>query len=67
MAHVELSLSEAFVPHASTTIEPEYGGSVALWTPTVASGPCDFDVTSRDTIWFGEMTAGKIGRLSVTS
>jgi virginiamycin B lyase len=35
-------------------------------TPTVASGPCDFDVTSRDTIWFGEMTAGKIGRLQVT-
>jgi hypothetical protein len=42
VAHVELSLSEAFVPHASTTIEPEYGGSVALWTPTVAAAaePC---------------------------
>jgi hypothetical protein len=42
VAHVELSLSEAFVPHARTTIEPEYGGSVALWTPTVsaAAEPC---------------------------
>lgn len=42
MAHVELSLSEAFVPHASTTIEPERDGSVALWTPTVAAAaePC---------------------------
>lgn len=35
-------------------------------TPSLASGPCDFDVTSTDTIWFGEMTAGKIGRLQVT-
>lgn len=44
MAHVELSLSEAFVPQAQvlTTIEPEYGGSVELWATTVAAAaePC---------------------------
>lgn len=42
MAHVELSLSEAFVPRPGTTIEPEYGGSVDLWAPTVAAAaePC---------------------------
>jgi PAS domain-containing protein len=36
VAHVELSLSEAFVPHARATDEPERGGSVELWAPTVA-------------------------------
>jgi hypothetical protein len=42
VAHVELSLSEAFVPHASTPVETEYGGSVELWAATVAAAgePC---------------------------
>jgi PAS domain-containing protein len=42
VAHVELSLSEAFVPQARTSIEPEYGSSVELWSATVAAAaePC---------------------------
>ncbi|MEJ3742415.1 PAS domain-containing protein [Actinomycetes bacterium KLBMP 9797] len=42
MAHVELSLSDAFVPQPGTTVEPEYGDSVGLWAPTVAAAaePC---------------------------
>jgi virginiamycin B lyase len=49
-----------------TRFDPVTHEQTNVRTPTVASGPCDFDVTSRDTIWFGEMTAGKIGRLQVT-
>jgi hypothetical protein len=42
VAHVELSLSEAFVPHARAITEPEHGSSLALWTRSVteAAEPC---------------------------
>ncbi|MDQ7911049.1 PAS domain-containing protein [Phytohabitans sp. ZYX-F-186] len=42
MAHVELSISEAFVPEARPTMQPELLGSLDLWTPTVAAAgePC---------------------------
>ncbi|BCB80672.1 hypothetical protein GCM10022251_01840 [Phytohabitans flavus] len=42
MAHVELSISEAFVPEARATIQPEQLGSLELWAPTVAAAaePC---------------------------
>lgn len=34
-------------------------------TPTPASGPCHVDPGSPSVIWFGEFTAGKIGRLDL--
>ena len=42
MAHVELSLSGAFVPQARTPAEAEFVPSVERWTATVASAaePC---------------------------
>lgn len=42
MAHVELSLSGAFVPQARTPAEAEFVPSVDRWTATVASAaePC---------------------------
>ncbi|BFU47938.1 hypothetical protein [Krasilnikovia sp. MM14-A1004] len=50
MAHVELSLSGAFVPQARTPAEAEFVGGVDRWTSTVtaAAEPClVIDVTSR--------------------
>jgi virginiamycin B lyase len=49
-----------------TRFNPVTHEQTNIRTPTVASGPCDFDVTSTDTIWFGELAAGKIGRLRVS-
>lgn len=43
------------VTHVKTTIR----------TPTVASGPCDFDAASRSTLWFGELSGDKIASLKV--
>jgi virginiamycin B lyase len=43
------------VTHARTTIR----------TPTLASGPCDWDAASRSTLWFGELSGDKIASLSV--
>ncbi len=42
MAHVELSISEAFVSEARATLQPERLGSLELWAPTVAAAgePC---------------------------
>jgi hypothetical protein len=42
VAHVELSISEAFVPGARATIQPEQVSSLELWAPTVAAAgePC---------------------------
>ena len=42
MAHVELSLSGAFVPQARTPVEAEFLSSVERWTSTVmaAAEPC---------------------------
>ncbi|MGX6604659.1 hypothetical protein ACWKSP_21390 [Micromonosporaceae bacterium Da 78-11] len=42
MAHVELSLSGAFVPQARTPAEAEFVASVDRWTATVSSAlePC---------------------------
>jgi hypothetical protein len=42
VAHVELSISEAFVPEARTTMRPERFDSLELWAPTVAAAgePC---------------------------
>jgi hypothetical protein len=42
VAHVELSISEAFVPGARATFQPERLGSLELWAPTVAAAgePC---------------------------
>ncbi len=42
MAHVELSLSGAFVPQARTPAEAEFVASIDRWTSTVASAvePC---------------------------
>lgn len=42
MAHVELSISEAFVPEARATKGPEPVSSLELWAPTVAAAaePC---------------------------
>jgi hypothetical protein len=42
VAHVELSISEAFVPEARATIQPEQLGSLELWAHTVAAAgePC---------------------------
>jgi hypothetical protein len=39
VAHVELSLSGAFVPQARTPAEAEFVGGLARWTSTVASAP----------------------------
>jgi hypothetical protein len=39
VAHVELSLSGAFVPQARTPSEAEFVPSVDRWTSTVASAP----------------------------
>ena len=50
MAHVELSLSGAFVPQARTPSDPGYVESVDRWIATVAAAvePClVIDVTSR--------------------
>lgn len=48
-----------------TRFNPRSHEQTNFLTPTIASGPCDFDVTSTGVIWFGELTAGKIGRLQV--
>ena len=42
MAHVELSLSGAFVPQARTPVEAEFVPSLERWTATVAAAgePC---------------------------
>lgn len=42
VAHVELSLTEAFLPPARTRLEPEPGGSIECWSETVATAgePC---------------------------
>ncbi|BCB86012.1 PAS domain-containing protein [Phytohabitans suffuscus] len=42
MAHVELSISEAFVPETRASIQLEQLGSLELWAPTVAAAgePC---------------------------
>lgn len=37
MAHVELSLTEAFLPEAGTCLEAEPGGSIHCWSQTVAA------------------------------
>jgi hypothetical protein len=52
VAHVELSLSGAFVPQARTPAEAEFVTSVDRWTSTVAAAvePClvlEFDYTIR--------------------
>ena len=50
MAHVELSLSGAFVPQARTPTDPEFVASIDRWTATVAAAvePClVIDVTTR--------------------
>jgi PAS domain-containing protein len=39
VAHVELSLSGAYVPQARTPAEVEFVGGIARWTSTVASAP----------------------------
>ena len=49
-----------------TRFDPATHVQTNIRTPTAASGPCDFDATSRDTLWFGELTAGKIGSLEVS-
>ena len=49
MAHVELSLSGAFVPQARTPAEAEFVASISRWTSTVATAaePClVIDVTT---------------------
>lgn len=49
MAHVELSLSGAFVPQARTPVEAEFVSGIGRWTSTVASAvePClVIDVTT---------------------
>jgi virginiamycin B lyase len=48
-----------------TRFDPATHVLTNIRTPTVASGPCDFDATSTDTLWFGELSAGKIGSLHV--
>jgi virginiamycin B lyase len=48
-----------------TRFDPATHAFTNIRTPTAASGPCDFDATSRDTLWFGELSADKIGRLQV--
>jgi hypothetical protein len=42
VAHVELSISEAFVPEARATLQPERLSSLELWATTVAVAgePC---------------------------
>ncbi len=42
VAHVELSLSGAFVPQARSPVESEFASSVERWTSTVATAvePC---------------------------
>jgi hypothetical protein len=50
VAHVELSLSGAFVPQARTPAEAEFVGGISRWTSTVATAtePClVIDATSR--------------------
>ena len=50
MAHVELSLSGAFVPQARTPADPEFVTGIDRWTATVAAAaePClVIDVTAR--------------------
>jgi hypothetical protein len=50
VAHVELSLSGAFVPQARTPAEADFGASIDRWMSTVATAvePClVIDVTSR--------------------
>ncbi|MDT5033203.1 MAG: hypothetical protein QOC94_3374 [Actinoplanes sp.] len=39
MAHVELSLSGAFVPQARTPAEAEFVAGIGRWTSTVAAAP----------------------------
>jgi virginiamycin B lyase len=48
-----------------TRFDPVTHALTNIRTPTVASGPCDFDASSTDTLWFGELSAGRIGRLQV--
>lgn len=48
-----------------TQFDPSTDAQTIIRTPTPASGPCDWDATSRGTLWFGELTAGKIGTLTV--
>jgi hypothetical protein len=50
VAHVELSLSGAFVPQARTPAEAEFLAGIGRWTSTVATAPepcLVIDVTTR--------------------
>lgn len=49
-----------------TQFNPVTHAQAIIRTPTPASGPCDWDATSRNTLWFGELTAGKIASLTVS-
>lgn len=48
-----------------TRFDPVTHASTNIRTPTPASGPCDWDAASRSTLWFGELSAGKIASLAI--
>lgn len=49
-----------------TRFDPVTHVKTNIRTPTPASGPCDWDAASRNTLWFGELSAGKIASLTVS-
>jgi virginiamycin B lyase len=44
-------------------IDPATDQTQAWWTPSSASYPCDVQGEQPGSIWFGELTADKVGRL----
>ena len=57
MAHVELSLSEAFVPPARASTEPE-SDNVGQWSSTVARAAEPCLLIDADTRWWPSPSAG---------
>jgi virginiamycin B lyase len=44
-------------------VDPATGRTQAWWTPSSASYPCDVQGEQAGSIWFGELTPNKVGRL----